>query len=66
MTKYAYTSEQLAFDVSEVNLKLEESGSNDRVLLASEFIAVLEKLPPNSACTAGQLVKLIEGVRDGR
>lgn len=65
MRNYAYTSEQLAFDVSEVNLKLEESGSHDRVLLVSEFIAVLEKLPPNSACTAGQLIELIKGVRDG-
>lgn len=65
MASYAYTSEQLAFDVSEVNLKLEESGSNDRVLLVSEFIAVLEKLPPDSACTAGQLIEMIKGVRDG-
>lgn len=61
MPEYAYTSE-----VDALNKKLEESGSHDRVLLVSEFIAVLEKLPPDSACTAGQLIELIKGVRDGR
>lgn len=65
MSRYTYTGEQLAFDISEVNLKLEESGSNDRVLLVSEFVAVLEKLPRDSACSAGQLIEMIKGVRDG-
>ncbi len=59
-----YTRDRLAFDVSEINLKLEEEGSTDRVFLVSGLIGVMEGCAGSgSEAQDAVLARLVEEIK---
>ncbi len=64
-----YSQDRLAFDVSEINLKLEDEGSTDRVFLVSGLIGVLEDCAGSGSkaedAVLSRLMKEVKGAANG-